>query len=169
MELRFRSAFISFLYRIWSSDTLRLRPRRFYYASTALLPFLLRFVSFWPTFRIVAESPSSGMWRGGGGVTHNIYLFKIWFFYQQLFQTNSQLILNLFQTYSKLIFLFHWNEKKNQQMKILTLVKPKTTWIKSSTVHILTPPPPHSTGRRFRYAHGDLGFSLKLYQIAAEA
>ena len=28
---------------------------------------------------------------------------------------------------------------------------------------------PHSTGRRFRYAHGDLGFSLKLFQIAAEA
>ena len=58
--------------------------------------------------------------------------------------------------------------KKNQHMKILTLVKPQTTWIKSSTVHILTPSP-HSTGRRFRYAHGDLGFSVKLYQIAAEA
>ena len=28
---------------------------------------------------------------------------------------------------------------------------------------------PHSTGQRFRYAHGDLGFSLKLLQIAAEA
>ena len=28
---------------------------------------------------------------------------------------------------------------------------------------------PHSTGRRFRYAHGDLGFSLKLFQIAAGA
>ena len=28
---------------------------------------------------------------------------------------------------------------------------------------------PHSTGRRFCYAHGDLGFSLKLIQIAAEA
>ena len=28
---------------------------------------------------------------------------------------------------------------------------------------------PHSTGRRSRYAHGDLGFSLKLSQIAAEA
>ena len=28
---------------------------------------------------------------------------------------------------------------------------------------------PHSTGRRSRYAHGDLGFSLKLLQIAAEA
>ena len=27
----------------------------------------------------------------------------------------------------------------------------------------------YSTGRRFRYAHGDLGFSLKLFQIAAEA
>ena len=25
---------------------------------------------------------------------------------------------------------------------------------------------PHSTGRRFRYAHGDLGFYLKLFQIA---
>ena len=28
---------------------------------------------------------------------------------------------------------------------------------------------PHSTGRRFRYAHGDHGVSLKLFQIAAEA
>ena len=28
---------------------------------------------------------------------------------------------------------------------------------------------PHSTGRRFRYAHGDLGIYLKLFQIAAEA
>ena len=33
------------------------------YCATALLPFLLRFVLhvLWPTFRIVAESPSSGM------------------------------------------------------------------------------------------------------------
>ena len=51
---------------LWGGDheysyTLQLRHRRFYYASTALLPFLLRFVSFWPKFRIVAESPSSGM------------------------------------------------------------------------------------------------------------
>ena len=30
-------------------------------------------------------------------------------------------------------------------------------------------PPPHSTGRRSRYAHDDLGFSLKLFQIAPEA
>ena len=28
---------------------------------------------------------------------------------------------------------------------------------------------PHSTGRRFRYADDDLGFSLKLFQIAAKA
>ena len=28
---------------------------------------------------------------------------------------------------------------------------------------------PHATGRRFRFAHGDLEFSLKLFQIAAEA
>ena len=35
--------------------------------------------------------------------------------------------------------------------------------------YCLTPPPPHTTGRRFRYAHGDLGFSLKFFQIAAEA
>ena len=28
---------------------------------------------------------------------------------------------------------------------------------------------PHSTGRRFRYAHCDLGFSLKLFQIATKA
>ena len=69
MELRFRCAFISFLYRIWNSDSLRLRPKRFYCASTALLPFLQQFMSFWPKFRIVAESPSSGM--GGGG---NLYL-----------------------------------------------------------------------------------------------
>ena len=27
---------------------------------------------------------------------------------------------------------------------------------------------PHSTGRRFRYAHGYHGVSLKLFQIAAE-
>ena len=37
MELRFRCALISFLYGIWNSDTLRLRPRRFYCASTTLL------------------------------------------------------------------------------------------------------------------------------------
>ena len=61
MELRFHCAFVSFLYRIWNSDTLLLRPGRFYCASTTLLPFLLRFVSFWPNFRIVAESPSRGM------------------------------------------------------------------------------------------------------------
>ena len=35
--------------------------------------------------------------------------------------------------------------------------------------YTLTPPPPHSTERRFRYAHGDLGFSLKLFQFATEA
>ena len=79
MELRFRCTFVSFLhvYRIWNSDTLLLRPGRFYCAlavseipirfyydlgaSTALLPFLLRFVSFWPKFRSVAESPPSRM------------------------------------------------------------------------------------------------------------
>ena len=65
MELRYRYSntwhFISFQYKIWNSDTLLLRPRRFYCASTALLPFLVRFMSFWPKFRIVAESPSSGM------------------------------------------------------------------------------------------------------------
>ena len=66
MELRFRCAFVSFLYRIWNSETLLLRPRRFHCASTALLSFLLRFVSFWPKFRIAEESPSSGM--GGGGL-----------------------------------------------------------------------------------------------------
>ena len=63
---RFHCAFVSFLYRIWNSDTLLLRPRRFDCTSTALLPFLLRFVSFWPKFQIVAESPASGM--GGGGL-----------------------------------------------------------------------------------------------------
>ena len=42
MKLRFRCAFNPFL----NSDTLLLRPRRFHCASTALLPFLLRFVSF---------------------------------------------------------------------------------------------------------------------------
>ena len=65
MELRFRCAFVSFLYRIWNFDTLLLRRRCFYRASTALLPFLLRFVSFWPKFRIVAESPFSGKMYGG--------------------------------------------------------------------------------------------------------
>ena len=54
MELRFRCAFVSCLYRNWNSDTLLLRP-------FALLPLLLRFVSFWPKFRIVAESPPRGM------------------------------------------------------------------------------------------------------------
>ena len=63
-ELRFRCAFVSFLYIIWTSDTLLLRQGRFYCASTALWPFLLRFVSFWLKFRIVAESPSNG--KGGG-------------------------------------------------------------------------------------------------------
>ena len=33
-------------------------------------------------------------------------------------------------------------------------------------VHILIP---HSSGRRSHYAHGNLGFSLKLFRIAAEA
>ena len=65
-ELRFRCALVSYLFRIWNSDMLLLRPGRFYCASTALLAFLLRFVSFWPKFRIVAESPSSGMGGGGG-------------------------------------------------------------------------------------------------------
>ena len=32
MELRFRCAFVSLLYRIWNSDTLLLRPGRFYCA-----------------------------------------------------------------------------------------------------------------------------------------
>ena len=39
-------------------------PIHFYYdlgPSTTLLPFMLRSASFWPKFRIVAESPSSGM------------------------------------------------------------------------------------------------------------
>ena len=31
------------------------------------------------------------------------------------------------------------------------------------------PPPPDTTGRRFRYAHGDHVFSLKVFQLAAEA
>ena len=61
MELHFRCIFVSFLYRIWNYDTLLLPPWRFYCASTVLLPFLLRFVSFWPKFRIIAEWPSSGM------------------------------------------------------------------------------------------------------------
>ena len=47
-------------FRYASATTLALLLR-FYRASTALLPFLLRFVSFWPKFWIVAESPSSGM------------------------------------------------------------------------------------------------------------
>ena len=58
---RFRCAFVSLLYRKWNSDTLLLRPVRFSCASTALLPCLLRLVYFWQKFRIIAESPSSGM------------------------------------------------------------------------------------------------------------
>ena len=42
-------------------------------------------------------------------------------------------------------------------------------WTFCQYLYCLNPPPPHSTGRRSRYAHGDLGFSLKLFQIAAEA
>ena len=50
-----------------------------------------------------------------------------------------------------------------------TIVKEHKTTQMSKMIHgryLLTP---HSTGRRFRYADGDLGFSLKLFQIAAEA
>ena len=37
-------------------------------------------------------------------------------------------------------------------------------------IHVgATLPPPPPTGRRFRFAHGDHRFSLKLFQIAAEA
>ena len=47
------------------------------------------------------------------------------------------------------------NAQGNQEAHLLFICKPL----------------PHSTGRRFRYAHGDLGFSLKLhvFQIAEEA
>ena len=59
MELRFRCAFIYFFtYRIWNSDTLLLRPRRFYcaFAVSATIRVILKKKN-----RIVAESPSSGM------------------------------------------------------------------------------------------------------------
>ena len=57
MELRF----FALLYPFYIESEI---PIRFYYdlgASTALLSFLLRFVSFLPKFRIVVESPSSGI------------------------------------------------------------------------------------------------------------
>ena len=65
---RWSYAFVALLYPFFIDSEI---PIRFYYdqdASTALSPFLLRIVSVWPKFRIVAESPSSGM-GGGGGVT----------------------------------------------------------------------------------------------------
>ena len=58
---RWSYAFVALLYPFNIESEILIR---FYYdlgASTALLPFLLRFVWFWPKFRIVAESPSSGM------------------------------------------------------------------------------------------------------------
>ena len=47
-----------------ASSPQSVRSSRFYYgigASTALWPFLLRFASFCPKFRIVVDSPFSGM------------------------------------------------------------------------------------------------------------
>ena len=58
MELRFHCAFVSFLYRIWNSDTLLLRLWRFYCALAVSVTIC---VILWPKFRIVAESPPSGM------------------------------------------------------------------------------------------------------------
>ena len=62
VKLRLASyAVVALLYPLYIESEI---PTCFYYelgASTALLPFLLRFVSFGPKFRIVAESPSSGM------------------------------------------------------------------------------------------------------------
>ena len=58
---RWSYAFVALLYSFYIESEI---PILFYYdlgASTAPLPFLLRFVSFWPKFQIVAESPSSGM------------------------------------------------------------------------------------------------------------
>ena len=57
---RWSYVFVALLYPFYIESEI---PIRFYYdqgASIALLPFLLRFLSFWPKFRIVAESPSSG-------------------------------------------------------------------------------------------------------------
>ena len=64
---RWNNAFVALLYPFYIEFGISIR---FYYdlgTSTALLPFLLRFMSFWPKFRIVAESPSIGMGGGGGG------------------------------------------------------------------------------------------------------
>ena len=58
---RWSYAFVALLYPFYIESEI---PIHFDYdqgASTALLPFPLRFVSFWPKFWIVAESPSSGM------------------------------------------------------------------------------------------------------------
>ena len=64
MELRF----LVLLYPLYIESEI---PIRFYYdqgASTALLPYLLRFVSFCPKFQIVAELPSGS---GMGGLTRS--------------------------------------------------------------------------------------------------
>ena len=69
LSLRFESTAM-LLRKFWSGQNSRLEVAimkiliRFYYdlgASTTILPFVLRFASFLPKFRNVAESPSSGM------------------------------------------------------------------------------------------------------------
>ena len=58
---RWSYAFFALLYPFYIESEILVRFEYDLGASTALLPFLLRFVSFWRKFRIVAESPSSGM------------------------------------------------------------------------------------------------------------
>ena len=55
---------------------------------------------------------------------------------------------------------------KNEQAYEISYSQAKGT---KSTSFLMRTPPPHSTGRRSGYAHGDLGFSLKLFQITVEA
>ena len=62
MELRFGCAFVSILYRIRNSDTLLLRPRRFYcaLAVSATINVILT--------KISNRMGKSKQWNGGGGV-----------------------------------------------------------------------------------------------------
>ena len=67
MELRFRCAFVSFLYRILNSGTLLLRPRRFYCALAVSVTILVI------STKISNRSGIAVQWNGGGG-----YCFGSW-------------------------------------------------------------------------------------------
>ena len=61
MELRFCCAFASFLYRIGNSDTLLLRPWRFYCALAVYVKIHVILT------KISNRSESAVQWNGGGG------------------------------------------------------------------------------------------------------